>query len=86
MTWLLVVNFFKHNIARLIGILVVGALLIGGPMAFWKTAYSKGYAQSMKDHPTTVITGGTTNIQNNATQKEAFGIIKIWFLRLNTTF
>ena len=81
-----VVAFFKHNIVRLIGILVVGALLIGGPIAFWKTAYSKGYSQAMKDHPTTVITGGTTNIQNNAMQKEAWGIVKIWFLRLNTTF
>jgi hypothetical protein len=85
--WLVNIGtFFKHNVVRLVGIIVVGALLIGVPMAFYKTAYSKGYSQAMKDHPTTVITGGTTNIQNNAMEKESFAMIKLWFLKLHTTF
>lgn len=84
MNW--IIAWLKHNTARTVGVIVIGSILIGAPITFYKMAFNKGYSKALKDHPTTVITGGTTNIQNNSQQKEAFGIVKIWFLRLNTTF
>jgi hypothetical protein len=83
-------DWIKHNIARTIGVVIISSLLIGMPILAYKFIYNKGYSagytKCLKDNPPTIITGGTTHITNNATQKEPFAQakFKLWFIKVGT--
>ena len=83
--WLVpIIGWLNHNIARFIGVVAIGALLIGGPFVLYKSivnkhynaGYHAGYAQAIKDHPS-VVQG-----DYYAAGKEGFFILKIWKLKL----
>jgi hypothetical protein len=85
-----IMGFLKHNLIRFIGVVVIGAILVGGPVVYYKYAFNKGvvhgYAKYAKEHPSTVVQGGTVIQNSQVNQKEPFALIKMWFLKLQTTF
>lgn len=61
--WLVpIIGWITHNVARFIGVIAIGAILIGGPMVLYRgitvkhfnNGYKCGYAQAVKDHPSVV--------------------------------
>ena len=80
-----------HSIWRFVSVILVGAILIGGPIVVYKHIYNgaynkgwkEGYTKSLKDNPPMVITGGTTTINNDGKDKEPFFLLKVWKMRLS---
>jgi len=80
-----------HSIWRFVSVVVVAAILIGGPIFVYRHIYNgaynkgwkEGYSKSLKDNPPMVITGGTTTINNDGKDKEPFFLLKIWKMRLS---
>ena len=80
-----------HNIQRFTGVILIAVVIIGGPFSVYRYGYNKGYkigyAQSSKDNPQTVVTGGTvTQIQESRIRfKWPFFVLKWWFMRLQSS-
>ena len=80
-----IIAWLQHNVARTIGVIVVGSILIGTPIIAYKSfvghhynkGYKAGYTQAVKDHPTTVqgdyYAGG----------KEGFFVLKVWRFKIS---
>lgn len=73
-------------ICRTISVLCVLVVVIGVPFIIHNHGYHKGYrigyAQAIKDNPSTIINGGT-NVVNQSNNKEPFFLFKVWKLRLS---
>ncbi len=61
--WLVpIIGWISHNVARFIGVVAIGAILIGGPMVLYhhitekayENGYKVGYSKAISDHPSVV--------------------------------
>lgn len=81
----LLISWIKHNVARTIGVAVMGLLICSLPLSFYSWAYHRGhaagYAAAVKDRPTYGTVG--TVLNNTDSDFKILGIrLNIWKLNL----
>ena len=81
----LIITWVKHNVARTIGVAVVGLLICSAPLSFYSWSYHRGYtagyATATKDRPTYGTVG---TVLNTASDEFKFlGVrLNVWKLNL----
>ena len=78
--------FFAHNLNRFIGVVLIGIVLIGGPVLIYRNVYNKGfhagYARCLIEHPPVTVTGGTTTFNQSSSNGSFFIFLKIGKFKL----